>query len=108
MTLNKRKIKTVSEAAVAEPEPTVMATETAEAMDAHSIAPMAPNIPPGEILKISEMLQDTFRGEIAGLVESVVEGVLKGLQDQITTLDNSNKKLNKENTSLLARVAAFT
>ena len=36
-----------------------------------------------------------------------MKGVLKGLRDQITTLDNSNKTLKKENTSLLARVAAL-
>ena len=62
--IEQKKNKTASEAAVAEPDPAVMATETTEAMDAHSISPMAPHImiPPSEILKITEMLQDTFRG----------------------------------------------
>ena len=43
-------------------------------------------IPPAEMAKIAEMLKSTFRGEIVAIVDSVVQGVLKGLQDQITCL----------------------
>lgn len=38
-------------------------------------------IPPSEMMKIAEMLKETFRGEIESMVDSVVKGVLKGLQE---------------------------
>lgn len=64
-------------------------------------------IPPSEMLKISEMLQVTFRGEIVHMVDSVVQGVLKGLQDQINSLEKTNLELQKENKSLVARVTVL-
>lgn len=108
-----KKNKTSSEAIVVEPEPdldsTIMASNRIEDMEAHPVPTMEPHItiPPSEMLKISEMLQGTFRNEIAGLVDTIVKGVVKGLQDQITALEKSNKELKKENTSLSARVTAL-
>ena len=61
-------------------------------------------IPPTEMLKISEMLKETFRGEIVTMVDSVVAGVLKGLQDRITSLEISNGALVQENKSLVTRL----
>lgn len=61
-------------------------------------------IPPTELLKISEMLKDTFRGEIVGMVDSVVAGVLKGLQDRIAVLERSNDALVQENKTLVTRL----
>ena len=57
-------------------------------------------IPPAEMAKIAEMLKSTFRGEIVTIVDSVVQGVLKGLQDQITCLQKANLDLQNENKSL--------
>ena len=61
-------------------------------------------IPPTEMLKISEMLKETFRSEMVTMVDSVVAGVLKGLQDRITSLEISNKALVQENKSLVTRL----
>lgn len=61
-------------------------------------------IPPTEMLKISEMLKETFRGEIVTMVDSVVAGVLKGLQDRIASLEISNEALVKENKTLVTRL----
>ena len=44
-------------------------------------------IPPSELAEIAEMLKDTFRGEIVNSVDSVVQGVLKGLNDRIVSLE---------------------
>lgn len=38
-----------------------------------------------EMVKLSDMLKEIFRAEIVSLVDSVVSGVLSGLQDKITT-----------------------
>ena len=38
-------------------------------------------IPPSEMMKISIMLKETFRGEIESMVDSVVKGVLKGCRN---------------------------
>lgn len=64
-------------------------------------------IPPSELSKIAEMLKDTFRGEIVGLVDSVVQGVLKGLNDRIASLEVKNAALEGENKTLLSRVAVL-
>ena len=71
-------------------------------------------IPPSEMEKLSLMLRDTFKGEIAVLVQDIVSGVLKGLNDRIDgletnikSLQNKNEQLVKTNTSLLSRVAAL-
>ena len=59
------------------------------------------------MLKLSDLLKDTFRGEIVGLVDNIVTGVLKGLQERITTLEESNQNLLATNKSLTARVAVL-
>lgn len=64
-------------------------------------------IPPSELTKISEMLKDTFRGEIVTLVDSVVQGVLKGLNDRIASLEVRNETLEGQNKALLSRVAVL-
>lgn len=57
-------------------------------------------IPPSEMMKIAEMLKETFRGEIESMVDSVVKGVLKGLQERITVLEKTNAELQTENKAL--------
>ena len=86
-----------------------MASDPVEVMDTHSIPPAGPTftIPPSEMLKLSDLLKDTFRGEIVGLVDNIVTGVLKGLQERITTLEESNQNLLATNKSLTARVAVL-
>ena len=64
-------------------------------------------IPPSELAKIAEMLKDTFRGEIVNLVDSVVQGVLKGLNDRILSLEARNDALEGQNKALLSRVAVL-
>ena len=64
-------------------------------------------VPPSELMKISEMLQTTFRGEIVAMVDTVVQGVLKGLREQVTSLQKSNLDLQNENKSLASRVGAL-
>ena len=64
-------------------------------------------IPPSEMLKLSEMLKDTFRGEIGAIVTDIVTGVLKGLEARISTLEKTNSDLRKVNKSLITRVATL-
>ena len=72
-------------------------------------------IPPSEMEKLSLMLQETFKGQIETLVQGIVKGVLKGLNDRIdglesninTTLQTKNEELEKENSSLITRIAAL-
>ena len=71
-------------------------------------------IPQSKMEKLSLMLRDTFKGEIAVLVQNIVSGVLKGLyyridglETNIKTLQNKKEQLLKSNTSLLSRVAAL-
>lgn len=64
-------------------------------------------IPTSEMNKLSEMLKTTFEGQMVTLVTDIVNGVLKGLQDQIPSLQEKNSELKSENTSLLARVASL-
>ena len=61
-------------------------------------------IPPTEMLKISEILKETFRSEKVTMVDSVVAGVQKGLQERITSLEISNEALVQENKSLVTRL----
>lgn len=105
-----KKNRTVSESSDTSAEPfDTMASDTTEVMDTHSIPPAGPTItiPPSEMLKLSDLLKDTFRGEIVGLVDNIVKGVLKGLQERITSLEESNKNLQDINKSLTARVAVL-
>lgn len=53
-------------------------------------------IPPAEMLKISEMLKETFRGEIVTMVDSVVAGVLKGSESVLPHLNSLTKLLSKK------------
>lgn len=71
---------------------------TSESTESHIL------IPPSEMAKLSEMLKSTFRQEIVGLVNEVVEGVLSGLRNQISSLETSNRELKEENTVLRTRV----
>ena len=59
------------------------------------------------MLKLSAMLKDIFKGEIVGLVNDIVAGVVNGLQDQVKELETSNSKLTEENDLLRARVATL-
>ena len=86
------------------PPPQDMATETVP----HIV------IPPTEMEKLSLMLRETFKGEIETLVQGIVTGVLKGLNDRIDGLETNiialqtkNQKLEKENNSLKSRVASL-
>ena len=54
-----------------------------------------------------QLLKDTFRSEIVGLVDNIVHGVITGLRERITTLESSNKNLQDANDKLTARVAAL-
>ena len=56
------------------------------------------------MLKLSSMLQDTFRGQIVGLVNDIVQGVLDGLHEQVSKLEETNKQLTEENGLLRQRV----
>ena len=64
-------------------------------------------IPPSEMMKISELLKETFRGKIESMVDSVVKGVLKGLQERITALEKTNDALQTENKALTSKVASL-
>ena len=90
------------------PEVSIMAAELG-----HGSVDVTPSpashilIPPSEMLKLSEMLKETFRGEISTIVIYIIIGVLQGLQDRISSLEKSNSELRKENKSLTARVAVL-
>ena len=55
-----------------EPELEAMESNTSTSTDSQSHI----IIPESEMLKLSDMLKDTFRGEIVGLVNGIVEGVV--------------------------------
>ena len=84
-----------------------MASDPIEVMDIHAVPPAGPTItiPPSEMLKLSELLKDTFHTEIVGIVDNIVKGVITGLQERITSLEKSNKDRQDTNDSLTARVA---
>ena len=71
---------------------------SAEKSTPHSV------IPESEMLKLSEMLKTTFKGEIVGLVNCIVEGVVDGLQEQVKKLETTNAQLVEENELLHARI----
>ena len=92
-----------------------MASEHIEVMDIHAVPPAGPTItiPPSEMLKLSEfmlklseLLKDTFHTEIVGIVDNIVKGVITGIQERITSLEKSNKDLQDANVSLTARVTS--
>ena len=60
--------------------------------------------PPSKMLKLSELVIASFQGEISNLADSVVKGVLKGLQDRIIPLERDNTSLRADNKAILARV----
>ena len=64
-------------------------------------------IPPSEMLKLSEIVIASFQGEISNLVDSVVKGVLTGLQDRIISLEHDNTSLRADNKALQARVTTL-
>lgn len=92
-------VSDISELSVTEQSPTEMATGTQQLSSTPHIT-----IPPSEMMKLSEMLKETFKGEIVNLADSVVEGVLKGLNDRIGSLEEKNKVLETQNNDLKARV----
>ncbi|MCG8048365.1 MAG: Mis12 domain-containing protein [Candidatus Thiodiazotropha endolucinida] len=61
-------------------------------------------IPDAEMLKLSKMLKDTFKSEIVGLVNVIVDGVVDGLNEKIQKLEQTNKELSEENGLLKQRV----
>ena len=94
---------------VTENQPTAevtMATSTPSGMQEAKEATDTPHItiPPSEMMKISDMLKETFRGEIESIVDSVVKGVLKGLQDRIDSVEKTNVELRTENRALSTKV----
>lgn len=84
-----------------ESEPSPSTTQSTTASASHI------TIPPSEMQKIAEMLKATFQGEIVSIVDSVVKGVLSGLQDRISSLEKSNSELINENRSLITRITAL-
>lgn len=84
-----------------EAEPETMDSNTEGKSTSHII------IPESEMLKLSEMLKETFRGEIVGLVNGIVEGVVDGLQEQVKELEKTNTKLSEENDLLRARIVTL-
>lgn len=80
-----------------------MATSTPSAVQEGTVTPHI-TIPPSEMIKISDMLKETFRGEIESLVDSIVKGVLKGLQDRVDSLEKTNAELRTENGTLSTKV----
>ena len=84
-----------------ESEPSPNTTQSTTASASHI------TIPPSEMQKIAEMLKATFQGEIVSIVDSVVKGVLSGLQDRISSLEKSNSELINENRSLITRITAL-
>ena len=77
-----------------------MASNTASSSDStsHII------IPQSEMEKLSNMLKETFQGQILGFVKDIVEGVLDGIQDQISKVETRNQELMDENQELRERV----
>ena len=86
----------------ATPSPVTETTETTE-----SAATQHLMIPPSEMLKISELLKETFRGEIVGIVDSVVKGVLGGLNERISSLEKENVELKQQNQALSSRILSL-
>lgn len=91
-------------AAESDPNSTAMLTDANPSQETSASHIM---IPPAEMAKIAEMLKSTFRGEIVTMVNSIVQGVLKGLQDQVTCLQKANLDLQNENKSLKSRVTTL-
>ena len=91
------------------PSPFTMASEESSVSGTpHTV------IPESEMNKLSLMLKNIFKGEIENLVQSVVKGALKGLNDRtdtmernITELHKKNTDLENQNTTLTARVASL-
>ena len=57
-----------------------------------------------EMEKLSALLTDTFQGQILTLVNGIVDGVLKGIQDNISEVEKKNQELVIENQELRKRV----
>ncbi|MEW8547181.1 MAG: hypothetical protein AB2693_27025 [Candidatus Thiodiazotropha sp.] len=54
--------------------------------------------------QISQIIKDSFQTQISELVTSIVNGVLEGLYNKLSSLETENKKLMSENSELKARV----
>lgn len=79
---------------------------TSGTSEASQLAPHI-TIPSSEMAKISDMLKETFRGEIVTMVDVVVQGVLRGLNDRLSALEEKNTSLESENKALLTRVSTL-
>lgn len=86
-------------------QPNEMASGTTEGQEISSTPHIT--IPPLEMMKLSEMLKETFRGEIVTMIDSVVQGVIKGLTDRLGSLEEKNKILESENNGLRAQISAL-
>ena len=97
----------VSDTDTSIPSPAIMAENTEEMSDPSPSQEPHITIPHSEMAKLADMLKETFRGEILGMVDSVVDGVLKGLFDRISSLEKVNQDLVKENKVLVERVESL-
>ena len=57
-----------------------------------------------DLQAIAEILRDSFQPQLEGMVNTIVDGVLSGLNETIKTLQIENSALRKENQSLKDRV----
>lgn len=62
-------------------------------------------IPPSEMSKIAQMLKETYRSEIEGMIDSIVKGVIGGLTEKIRSLEESNMELQQNNKLLLSKIS---
>ena len=86
-------------------QPSEMASGTTEGQELFSSPHIA--IPPMKMLKLSEMLKETFRDEIDAMIDTVVQDVLNGWNDKIVSLEKKNKSLETDNNSLRAQVSSL-
>ena len=98
--LKKNKTLPISPASDSEPAPVLDSGSAMAASDpsSHII------IPESEMEKLSALLTDTFQGQILTLVNGIVDGVLKGIQDNISEVEKKNQELVIENQELRERV----
>ena len=82
--LKKNKTLPISPASDSEPTSVLDSGSAMAALDpsSHII------IPESEMEKLSALLTDTFQGQILTLVNGIVDGVLKGIQDNLSEVKN--------------------
>ena len=104
ITFTRIRCSSVSDTYTSIPSSGIMAENTEEMSDPSPSQEPHITIPHSEMAKLAHMLKETFRGEILGMVDSVVDWVLKGLFDRISSLEKVNQDLVKENKVLVERV----